>query len=157
MATTLSPKGEQLIKGFEALRLKPYYDDANIPTIGWGTTRYEDGKAVTIRDRMITKERADQLFRFEAQAKSYSLAEALHHHNIKLNQNQFDSLVSFAYNVGIGGLLTSTLFRLIEIDPGNPEIRGAFLMWVKITVHGKKVVSQGLVSRRKKEADYYFS
>jgi lysozyme len=156
-ATQLSKSGEDLIKRFEAFIQEPYRDSAGIPTIGWGTTHYENGKAVTMQDPAIMHERAEQLFQFEAQAKAYVLNQALQQHNVRLTQNQFDSLVSFSYNVGIAGLLGSTLFKLIKKDPQNPAIRDAFMMWDKITVKGKKVVSKGLVNRRKKEADLYFS
>jgi lysozyme len=158
-ATHLSEKGAKIIRGYEGLVLQPYRDSAGIPTTGFGSTRWENGKPVTMNDMPITHDRAMQLFNFEAQAKAYVLAQALQHYSVVLNQNQFDALVSFSYNVGIAGLLASTLFRLIKKDPNDPEIKAAFLMWVKITLPGtkKKVVSNGLVQRREKEIELYFS
>lgn len=156
-ATALSKKGADLIKKFEGLVLHPYLDGANAPTIGWGTTQYENGKKVSMKDKTITEERAEELFQFEAKSKAFVLAEGLQKFNITLTQNQFDALLSLSYNIGIEGLLGSTLFRLIKKDPQDTGVRTAFGMWNKITVNGKKVVANGLTTRRTKEADFYLS
>ena len=69
-----------------------------------------------------------------------------------LNQNQFDALVSFTYNVGIQAFKDSTLLRLLN----KKNYRGAaqqFERWVKA---GKKTLP-GLVSRRKEEKELFLS
>jgi len=70
-----------------------------------------------------------------------------------VNQNQFDALTSFAYNVGIGGFKKSTLLKLVKANANNPLIRNEFAKWNKA---GGKVL-KGLTNRRKEEADLYFS
>ncbi len=139
-----SSNGIELIKQFEGLSLKPYLDAVNIPTIGFGNTYYEDGIKVTLKDKPITEERATELLEFIAN-KTFS-------ENIKkvvkvpLNQNQFDALVSFAYNIGNGNFNSSTLLRWL--NQGNyKEASIQLLRWDK----SKGIVLNGLTKRRKAE------
>jgi lysozyme len=142
------------IKSKEGLKLKSYQDSAGIWTIGYGTIMYEDQTPVKKGDE-ITQERAEKLIEQEITAKSVKINAALS--STSINQNQFDALVSFAYNVGTGGLLGSTLLKRVKTNPSDPSIRDAFLMWNKARVDGKLVAVQGLTNRRKAEADLYFS
>jgi lysozyme len=135
-----------LIVLFEGLKLQAYKDSANIPTIGIGTIKYPDGTRVKMGDT-CTKEQAYQYLNHDLTgfiADVNRLAP-------NVTQNQFDALVSFQYNTG--SLAGSTLLKRVNGAPG--DIREAFLMWVKAKVNGKKVVVQGLVNRRNKEADLY--
>lgn len=143
-------KGINLIKEFEGLRLKPYLCSANVPTIGYGNTFYEDGTKVKLTDKPITESRAIELLQFilinfEKHVDSYCRDD--------INQNQFDALVCFAYNVGTGALKSSTLLRKVNANPNDPTIRNEFLKWTKA---GGKQLS-GLVRRRTAEANLYFS
>lgn len=139
-----------MIKGFEGLSLKPYRDSAGVPTIGYGSTRYENGTRVSMADKAITQARADSLFR--ATMATYEQGvDALT--NDDITQNQFDSLVSFAYNLGVNALKNSTLLKKINSRPLDPAISTEFLKWVN--AGGKKLA--GLVKRRQAEADLYFS
>ena len=70
-----------------------------------------------------------------------------------LNQNQFDALVSFAYNVGIANLKASTLLRLVNQDPDQKPIADEFKRWVYAAGHRLK----GLVHRRSREAQLYLT
>ena len=70
---------------------------------------------------------------------------------------QFDALVSFAFNVGIGALENSTLLKRVRLNPSDPTIKDAFMLWNKVTIGGKKVVNDGLITRRKNEYKLYFS
>jgi len=150
----LSAKGLALIKEFEKLRLHPYLDIAGIPTIGYGTTVYANGKHVTMGDPAITEAMADA----QILTKVGDVADAVSAMIPPgLTQNQFDALVSFAYNVGTGALHGSTALRLIKANPKDPGIRAALAMWNKVHVDGKLKVSKGLTDRREKEADLYFS
>lgn len=72
---------------------------------------------------------------------------------VTLKKQQFDALVSFSYNVGLGNLQSSTLLKLVKANPNNAAIRGEFMKWVYA---GGKVV-EGLKNRRTKEANLYFS
>lgn len=138
-----------LIRRFEGCKLKAYQCSANVWTIGVGNTRYEDGSTVKQGD-IITQERADRLFvilldQFAAQLRPLITA--------KLNNNQFGALLSFAYNAGIGAFRNSTLRRMVNETPKNPNIRLEFSKWNKA---GGKVLL-GLTRRRQAEAELYFT
>lgn len=149
-----SPNCYALVRKSEGLVLHPYYDQARIPTIGYGTTRYPSGKHVEISDPYISESQAEDYMEHDlisaASATSNMLA------GLNINQNQFDSLVDFTYNLGTGALHSSTLYKLIKINTLDPSIRIAFGLWNKITIDGSHVVSSDLVARRKAEADLYF-
>lgn len=146
----LDENGYRLICEFEGLRLKPYLCSARIPTIGFGNTYYPNGKKVTLLDEPITKEYAFEIFKDIAD-KFAKRVDAM----VKkpLTQNQFNSLVSFAYNVGTGNFSTSTLLKKVNANPNDLSIRAEFMKWNK----ANKVVVNGLTTRRKKESDLYFS
>jgi lysozyme len=148
--TKIGQKGLDLIKSFEGLYLKPYLCPANVPTIGYGNTFYENGNKVTLKDPIITEARAIELLMselgmYEQKVDSYCIDT--------INQNQFDALVSFCYNVGPGNLKSSTLLKKVNANPNDPTIRTEFLKWNK---GGGKVLA-GLTRRRTAEANLYFS
>ena len=142
------------IKSREGLRLNAYQDSAGIWTIGYGTIHYEDNTPVKKGDS-ITQARADQLIESDISARSIKVNAALV--PAVLNQNQYNAIVSFAYNAGIGALLSSTLLKQIKANPGNPAIRDSFMVWNKVHQNGKLVAVKGLTIRRAAEADMYFS
>ena len=148
--TKIGTKGLELIKSFEGLRLKPYLCPAKIPTIGYGNTFYEDGKKVTMKDPEITEQRATELLQdslkgFEKYVDSYCRDD--------INQNQFDALVSFCYNLGPANLKSSTLLKKANVNPNDPTIAQEFLKWNKAGGRALK----GLTKRRQAESDLYFS
>jgi lysozyme len=146
--------GLRLIKEFEGCKepmakgyFKPYVCPAGVLTIGWGHTNHHgrkfDEKSIWTQfqcDRALSED----LSTFE---------KAVHRLvKVKLNQNQFDALVSFAYNCGEGNLAKSTLLK--RVNAGDFE--GAaqeFHKWNK----GAGVVLRGLVRRRKAESDLFRS
>ena len=69
-----------------------------------------------------------------------------------INQNQFDALVSFAYNLGPANLKSSTLLKKVNANPEDETIRAEFMKWTKA---GGRVL-RGLVRRREAEANLYF-
>ena len=146
----LNNKGYLLITKHEGLKLKPYLCPAKIPTIGYGNTYYPDGKRVTLLDKDITKQQAFDMFK-EIANRFAKRVDTLVTSNI--NQNQFNSLVSFAYNVGTGNFSTSTLLKKVNKNPNDLTIKDEFLKWNKA---GGKVLN-GLTNRRNEEADLYFS
>src|SRR5690606_28906419 len=116
----VSPEGIELIKHFESC-LKPigggkfeaYPDPAHgwgVPTIGWGTIQYENGKKVQKGD-VIDQARADELLKWEVNEKA---AGVLRLAKVPLTRDQFGALVSFAYNVGLGNLQKSTLLKKLN-------------------------------------------
>ena len=148
--TKIASKGLELIKSFEGLKLKPYLCSANVPTIGYGNTFYENKKKVTLKDPAITEQRAAELLAwslkgFEQYVDSYCIDT--------ITQNQFDALVSFCYNLGPANLKSSTLLKKVNANPNDPTIRAEFLKWNKA---GGRALA-GLTRRRTAEADLYFS
>jgi len=145
----LDNKGYLFITKHEGLRLKPYLCPAKIPTIGYGNTYYLDGKKVTLLDKDITKQEAFEMFK-EIANRFAKRVDTLVTSNI--NQNQFNALVSFAYNVGTGNFSSSTLLKKVNKNPNDLTIKAEFLRWNK--ANGK--VINGLTNRRIEEADLYF-
>ena len=147
--TKITSKGLELIKSFEGLKLKPYLCSANVPTIGYGNTFYENKVKVTLKDAAITEQRAVELLAwslkgFEQYVDSYCIDT--------ISQNQFDALVSFCYNLGPANLKSSTLLKKVNANPNDPTIRAEFLKWNK--AGGRALI--GLTRRRTAEADLYF-
>lgn len=146
----LDNKGYLLITNHEGLRLKPYLCPAKIPTIGYGNTYYTDGKRVTLLDKEITKQQAFDMFKEVANRFAKRVDELV---TSNINQNQFNALVSFVYNVGTGNFASSTLLKKVNRNPEDLSIKDEFLRWNKA---GGKVIN-GLTNRRNEEADLYFS
>ena len=146
----LDLNGYNLICEFEGLKLKPYLCSAKIPTIGYGNTYYPNGKRVTLLDDAITKEYAFEIFKTIADKFAKRVDDMV---TSEITQNQFNALVSFAYNVGTGAFATSTLLKKVNVNPNDATIKNEFLKCVK---ENKKVI-QGLVNRRNKEALIYFA
>lgn len=147
--TKIGNSGIELIKTFEGFYSKPYLCPANVPTIGYGSTYYEDGTKVKLTDPEIDEQRATKLLHnilasYEKSVDSFCRDD--------INQNQFDALVSFAYNVGVNALKKSTLLILVNKDLQDPQIRTQFMRWNK----GGGRVLKGLTRRRTAEADLYF-
>lgn len=142
-----SQKGINLILSFEGFSSKPYLDSAGIPTIGYGNTYYPGGKKVTMNDPAISRERGAELF-----SSVLPTYEKIVNSKIKiaLTQNQFDALVSHTYNTGG----SDTLFSLINKKADSDAIRKWFTE--KYITAGGKVLN-GLIRRRKAEADLFFS
>lgn len=134
----ISPKGRSMIQGFEGLRLESYIDSAGIPTVGWGHT----GKGVH-PGMVINLEYAEHLLAQDLESFENCVSAMT---KVDLTQNQFDAMVSFAYNIGCHAFHDSTL--LAKLNKG--ETTGAsmeFSRWV----HGGGKVIPGLITRREKE------
>ena len=145
----LSGVGLGLIAEFEGLRLNAYPDPGtgNEPwTIGYGTTIYPNGHKVR-KGHVVTQEEALEYLQHDTKRFADSVNRLV---KVPLNQNQFDALVSFTYNVGDGALEKSTLLRKLN----NSDYRGAadeFGKWVN--AGGKAMY--GLVRRRTAERDLF--
>lgn len=138
-----SGRGINLIKQHEGLRLEAYRCPAGIYTIGYGHT------AGVRRGDVIDERRAEQLL-----ADDLKKFEAVVNRECPgINQNQFDALVSFTFNLGETNLRKSTLLKCVKANPDNQNIYTEFLRWNK----SKGEVLPGLILRRKAEADLYFS
>lgn len=137
-----SERGKALIKHFEGCRLSAYQDGAGIWTIGWGWARPVDG--VDIHSGMtITQEKADALFTEGVVDYEQAVCRRV---TVALNQNQFDALVSFTYNLGPASLERSTL--LAKLNAGDyAGAASEFDRWIYIG----KDPSDGLIRRRAAE------
>lgn len=140
--------GIDLIKSFEGLFLKPYLDPVNIPTIGYGTIKYPNGKAVTMKDRAITEGEATDYLIHEVEEKAHNVTRMT---KVKLNDNEFAALVSFAYNVGWPALEKSTLMKLLNSGADRTAVADQFLRWNK--AGGKELA--GLTRRRQAERSLF--
>ena len=154
----LSPQGKQDIKDSEAFRANEYYDTAGVLTIGYGTTKaglrnaqqWED----VLASQPITKAYADELLMQYVEENSY--APMYSKIKVDLNQNEFDAIVSFIYNIGGPNFRSSTFLK--ELNKGKyDDAAEAIKLFNKETIDGVKVVSQGLVNRRAKEYDLFLS
>lgn len=145
-----SDNGIRLIQEFEGLRLTSYLCSAGVPTIGYGATFYQDGSKVKL-GQTITNTQANQLLKDHLKEFEGALIGLLN--TTKVNQNQFDALVSFTFNLGAANLAKSQLLRFIKANPNDPKIAAEFAKWNR--AGGE--VSRGLVRRRKKEAELYFT
>lgn len=140
-----SKKGIDLIKHFEGLRLQTYKCSASKLTIGYGHT------GTTKENMTITIEEAEKLLKNDLEKFESAVNRLV---GIKINQLMFDSLVCFAYNVGIGNLQTSTLLKKINLNKLD-EVPQEFLKWNKATVEGKLTVLNGLTKRREAEKELF--
>ena len=139
----------ELIKKFEGCKLVAYQCSAKVWTIGFGSTFYENGAKVQIGDT-ITQHRAESLLLITANKFAVEVRKLVKSH---LNDKQMAALISFAFNLGMGALQKSTLLKLVNSNPSSPQIRNEFMKW--INAGGKPL--NGLIRRRKAEADLYFS
>lgn len=131
----------------EGIELNAYQDSGGIWTIGVGCTYYPDGSKVKEGDNLSMGE-AIKLFKtvlknFELTVYSTTRDD--------LNQHNFNALTSLCFNIGQGNFKHSTVLRLANLNPLDPNISAAFEMWKM--ANGKPI----LLSRRKREAALYFT
>lgn len=141
-----SNAGKTLIKSFEGKRLAAYDDGVGVWTIGYGTIKYPNGQAVKKGD-VCTGEQADQYFNNDLVKFENSINSLV---KVPLNQNQFDALVSFAYNLGATNLSNSTLLRKLN----SKDYKGAAAEFPKWNKAGGKVMA-GLTRRRLAEQELF--
>jgi lysozyme len=144
----VNAEGYALIKKFEGCRLKAYKCPANVWTIGYGNTFYENGMKVKEGD-VITQQRAEELAKFIIDQFAVTIEPFIQK---PLTENQFSACVSLAYNIGTGGFKRSSVFKKLNINPNDATIADSFRLWNK---GGGKVLA-GLVKRREAEIALYF-
>lgn len=141
----ISKQGIDLIKKYEGFKPYAYLCPANVLTIGYGHTR-----GVRL-GQTCTEAEAEQFLKEDlemAEAEVNKIAN-----EVELTQGQYDSLVSFTFNLGAKNFQTSTLRKKVLNNPADPTIKAEFGKWVY--VRGK--VSPGLQKRRLEESKLYFS
>lgn len=137
-----SSKGIEFIKRHEGFRARAYQCPAGVWTIGYGHTRGVNNGDV------ITKEQGERFLIQDLQ----TAEREVNSHGLIVNQNQFDALVSFVFNVGVGNFSRSTLLRKLKVNTNDSTISYEFSRWK----NGGGKVLPGLVKRRKEEAELYF-
>jgi len=150
-------KGQELIKSFESLKLKPYLCQSSISTIGYGHlildpiagTRFRGTEGLKKAIELYPKITEKQALEWLKSDLSEAETEVNKLIKVELNQNQFDSLVSFVFNCGV----SETLFKYINTKHlDDPEI-GSWWKTHYTTSNG--IIKSGLIRRRKAEYELF--
>ncbi len=132
-----------LIQQFEGLRLQAYKCPGGVWTIGYGhTSGVQPGMTITSAE-------ANELLAEDVEVCEKQIISL----NLSLNQNQFDALISFLFNVGFGNFSKSTLLTMVKVNPDDNSIMDEFLKWV----YSRGKVLPGLQRRRLAEVKLYYS
>jgi len=150
-----SQKGIDLIKEFEGFEPVTYTDAVGVKTIGYGTALFTPEVIARYDGRTISVSEAEQLLQLHLSNNVEPFIRSLV--TVEINQNQFDALSSFIYNVGAGNFRNSTLLKVINRGGTKEEIKAQFERWNKGRVNGELVELKGLTRRRNKESDLYFA
>lgn len=143
----LSSYGAKFIKDREGLRLKAYRCSANKWTIGWGHTK-------TVKQGMvITQKQAEALFVSDVMPIEDAMARLI---KVTINQNQYDAIVSFIFNIGITAFAASTLLSLLNARQFT-QAAEQFMRWNKIKDGEKVKIDKGLTNRRALEKELFLS
>jgi lysozyme len=145
----MSERTIELIKEFEDLRLEAYLCPAGVWTIGWGHTKgVKPGMKITERE-------AEKLLEQDMLEAAKVLEDVV----CRLSIDQYNALVSFVFNIGTTKYRNSTLRKMVLANPENPKIADEMKKWKYATnpKTKKKKVLPGLVRRREREAELYFS
>jgi|DEB0MinimDraft_3_1074331.scaffolds.fasta_scaffold01751_5 lysozyme len=151
--TDISENGVAFISEFEGFEPRPAPDPVGYCTVGfghlirYGACRPEDRK----KFGTLTLKQGLDLLHSDLREYSDAIRDSV---SVPLTQNQFDALVSFAYNNGVGAWLSSTLRRKINAKAPAWEIRSEFSKWVNAGTPPRPL--PGLVRRRKAEADLFY-
>ena len=137
----LSEDGLELIRRHEGLRLKAYRCPAGVWTIGYGHT-----KGVK-RGMVIARVHADRFLREDVQDAEEAVNRLV---EVPMTQGQFDALVSFVFNLGIGAFSRSTLRKVLNKGDYCAAAE-QFGRWVYALQGGQRVKLPGLVARREDE------
>lgn len=140
-AMKTSPSGRKLIELWEGSALRAYQDSVGVWTIGYGHTTAA-GLPRVFPGMTITAEQADAILASDLAAVE---VDVNHHLTAQVNQNQFDSLVSFDFNVG--ALDRSNVLRAVNANLGDATVKADLLMWSYAGGH----FLQGLYRRRQAE------
>ncbi|WP_410495002.1 lysozyme [Cellulosilyticum sp. ST5] len=148
MALKISQTGINLIKQFEGCQLKAYKCPAGVWTIGWGTTEPING-VKPHQGMVITQAQADSLL--VNHLKAYE--DAVNKLGTNFNQNQFDALVSFCYNLGTG-IFKGNLLKAIKEEYWS-NVASQMLLYNKARVNGALTELKGLTRRRQAESELF--
>lgn len=131
------------IQQWEKCILTPYKDQAGLWTIGWGHLLPKG----YVPKGLFTQEDADELFLLDLGGIGKDVEECI---RTQVTQNQYDALVSLAFNIGTEKLARSTVVNLVNQEKFLDAAEW-FAPWNMVTVDGKRVISRGLTKRREAE------
>lgn len=134
-----------LIRRFEGWRSRPYVCPAGVPTIGYGATRYPDGRKVTLKDKALSLQEGEALLDHDAAL--YARAAVGISPNLRGDTDKLSAIADFVYNLGSTRYRASTLRRRVA-DGNWPEAARELRRWV--WGGGRKL--PGLIKRREAEA-----
>jgi lysozyme len=137
----ISQEGIDLIKHFEGCELESYRCSANVLTIGYGTTKN------VVEGMKISQHQAEELLMKDLEEFEEYVEDLI---DVPLEQNQFDALVAWTYNLGPTNLKTSTLRKVLN-KGAYDDVAEQIKRWNK--ANGK--VLKGLVRRRNAEAELF--
>jgi len=140
----ISQNGINLIKKYEGCRLVAYLCPANVWTIGYGHTGSD-----VYKGKKISSEEAESLLKSDLTVHCNNVSKLV---KVSLNQNQFDSLVSFEFNIGYAAFKNSTLLKLLN----QKKYKEAGLQFERWVYGGGKKLA-GLVKRRQAEKNLFNS
>lgn len=145
----ISPRGLSLLKQFEGCILVPYKDSAGLYTIGYGHL-IADGRTLPDSAKYkLTQKQADMLLQYDVIQRERAVERLC---TVPLNQNEFDALVSFVFNLGAGCFQRSTIRQ--KLNRGDRA--GAAKVLLRYNRAGGKVI-KGLVNRRMAEFKLFMS
>lgn len=143
----VNQEGLNLIKEFEGFRNRAYLCPANVWTIGYGNTFYQDGRKVKQGDR-ISEPEAEKLLKVTVQKFADQVGELI---KVPVTSNQFSALLSLAYNIGVGAFARSTLLSMLNTGKSKQDVAIQFLRWDK--ANGRTLT--GLQRRREREMELF--
>ena len=144
----LNPAGLDLIKKYEGFRSRAYRDAVGIWTIGYGHTSMA-GPPHVLPFLKISHQQGEQILARDVERFARKIRPLI---RVKLNDNQFSALVSFAYNVGIGGFRRSSVLKRINAGQFD-AVPHRLSLWVKA---GGRTL-KGLVRRRAAEGELFLT
>ena len=149
----VSPKGRKFITSHEGEILFVYKDPIGLPTVGVGHLVKPEEKSKYPLGKKITKAESQELLTQDLEVFEDAVSASL---KVGANQNEFDAMVSLAFNIGIDAFKRSSVLR--HFNSGNKAAAArAFLAWNKAKSDGKLVVLPGLDRRRKEERDLFLT
>jgi len=152
----MSDHGRELLSQWEGFKLQVYKDAAGLPTIGVGhllTGSEKSSGSIVINGESVDYSGGiskEQVLDLLAQDLGRFVSAVNENVTVSLEQNQFDALVSFSFNVGVGAFTSSTLLKILN-GGSYDQVPGELMKWVKA---GGQTV-QGLVARRQHEIDLW--
>lgn len=151
MSYSISQKGLDLIKEYEGFVPHVYQNPGDVPTIGFGTTFYPDGRKVTLGDPDVTREQALEFV--EHYVNTISLPTISKHVEVPLTQGNVDSICDFTYNLGNGAFIGSHLLIQINNKADQQTITNEFKKWIYVN----HKPNDWQIKRRNADIQMYFS